>query len=73
MAIVPQDVALFNRTVMENLRYARPDAGDDDVAHAVETARCRSFCRWTSRRGSWPTTSSRSLTTSKISSLTRAV
>lgn len=43
MAIVPQDVALFNRTVMENLRYARPDAGDDDVAHAVETARCRSF------------------------------
>lgn len=43
LAIVPQDVALFNRTVMENLRYARPDAGDEDVAHAVETARCRSF------------------------------
>jgi ATP-binding cassette subfamily B protein len=43
LAIVPQDVALFNRTVMENLRYARPDAGDEDVAHAVDTARCRSF------------------------------
>ena len=43
LAIVPQDVALFNRTVMENLRYARPDAGDEDLAHAVETARCRSF------------------------------
>ncbi len=43
LAIVPQDVALFNRTVMENLRYARPDAGDEDLAHAVETARCRTF------------------------------
>ena len=43
LAIVPQDVALFNRTVMENLRYARPDAGDTEVAHAVETARCRTF------------------------------
>ena len=43
MAIVPQDVALFNRTVMENLRYARPDASEAEVAHAVETARCRDF------------------------------
>ena len=43
LAIVPQDVALFNRTVMENLRYARPDATAEAIAHAVETARCRSF------------------------------
>ena len=43
MAIVPQDVALFNRTVMENLRYARPDASEADIAHAVEVARCRDF------------------------------
>jgi len=43
IAIVPQDVALFNRTVMENLRYARPEASEADLAHAVETARCRSF------------------------------
>ena len=43
IAIVPQDVALFNRTVMENLRYARPDASAEDLAHAVDTARCRSF------------------------------
>lgn len=43
MAIVPQDVALFNRTVMENLRYAKPDASEAEVAHAVEVARCRDF------------------------------
>ena len=43
MAIVPQDVALFNRTVMENLRYARPDASEAELAHAVEVARCRDF------------------------------
>ena len=43
IAIVPQDVALFNRTVMENLRYARPEASDAELAHAVETARCRDF------------------------------
>ena len=43
MAIVPQDVALFNRTVMENLRYAKPDASEAEVAHAVAVARCRDF------------------------------
>jgi len=43
IAIVPQDVALFNRTIMENLRYARPEASDEDVARAVDTARCRDF------------------------------
>ncbi len=43
IAVVPQDVALFNRTVLENLRYARPEASEDDLAHAVNTARCRDF------------------------------
>ena len=28
---------------MENLRYARPEASDEDVARAVDTARCRDF------------------------------
>ena len=26
IAVVPQDVSLFNRTLMENIRYGRPDA-----------------------------------------------
>ncbi len=43
MAIVPQDIALFHRTIMENLRYARPDATEQDVLRAAEVAHCRDF------------------------------
>ena len=43
IAVVPQDVSLFHRTVLENIRYARPDASDADVLAAAEAARCREF------------------------------
>ncbi|KAA2214268.1 ABC transporter ATP-binding protein [Teichococcus oryzae] len=43
IAVVPQDVSLFHRTVLENIRYARPDASDDEVMRAAEAARCREF------------------------------
>jgi ATP-binding cassette subfamily B protein len=43
MAIVPQDIALFHRSVLENIRYARPDATDEEVLAAAEMAQCRSF------------------------------
>jgi ATP-binding cassette subfamily B protein len=43
MAIVPQDISLFHRTVLENLRYARPDASEAEVMAAAEMARCREF------------------------------
>jgi ATP-binding cassette, subfamily B, bacterial len=43
MAIVPQDISLFHRTVMENIRYARPDAPEEDVLAAAEMANCREF------------------------------
>ena len=43
MAIVPQDISLFHRTVLENIRYARPDAPEDDVLAAAEMANCREF------------------------------
>jgi ATP-binding cassette subfamily B protein len=43
MAIVPQDISLFHRTVQENIRYARPDASSADVLTAAEMAHCRSF------------------------------
>ncbi|MDQ1080355.1 ATP-binding cassette subfamily B protein [Pseudoroseomonas cervicalis] len=43
IAVVPQDVALFHRTVLENIRYARPDATDEEVLAAAEAARCRDF------------------------------
>jgi ATP-binding cassette subfamily B protein len=43
MAIVPQDISLFHRTVLENIRYARPDAPETDVLAAAEMAHCREF------------------------------
>lgn len=43
MAVVPQDVSLFQRSVMENIRYGRPDATDAEVMRAAEAAHCREF------------------------------
>lgn len=31
VAVVPQDTPLFNATLLENLRYAKPDASDDEI------------------------------------------
>lgn len=35
MAVVPQEGFLFNGTLMDNVRLARPDASDDEVAAAM--------------------------------------
>jgi ATP-binding cassette subfamily B protein len=43
IAVVPQDVSLFHRTLRENIRYGRPDATDEEVLAAAEMARCQSF------------------------------
>jgi ATP-binding cassette subfamily B protein len=43
IAVVPQDVSLFHRSVMENIRYGRPSASDEDVYRAAEAARCLGF------------------------------
>ncbi len=43
MAVVPQDISLFHRSVMENIRYARPDASEEDVLAAADMAHCRDF------------------------------
>jgi ATP-binding cassette subfamily B protein len=43
IATVPQDTALFNRSLLENIRYGRPDASDDEVWRAAMDARCNSF------------------------------
>jgi ATP-binding cassette, subfamily B, bacterial len=40
IGVVPQDISLFHRTVMENIRYGRPDASDDAVLEAAIAARC---------------------------------
>ena len=43
LSIVPQDVSLFHRSVLENIRYARPDATEEEVLAAAGAARCRDF------------------------------
>jgi ATP-binding cassette, subfamily B, bacterial len=40
IGVVPQDISLFYRSVMENIRYGRPDASDEDVRDAAFAARC---------------------------------
>jgi ATP-binding cassette subfamily B protein len=43
IAVVPQDAALLNRSLMENIRYGRPEATDAEVWGAALAARCREF------------------------------
>lgn len=38
MGVVPQDPTLFNDTIMNNLRYARLDATDEEVYEACKAA-----------------------------------
>ena len=45
IAVVPQDISLFRRTIMENIRYGRPDATDDEVISAARSAHCDEFIR----------------------------
>jgi ATP-binding cassette subfamily B protein len=40
IAVVPQDISLFHRSLIENIRYARPEANDDEVMAAAAAARC---------------------------------
>ena len=40
ISVVPQDIALFQRSILENIRYGRPNATDDEVLRAAIAARC---------------------------------
>lgn len=42
-SFVPQDTSLFNRTVKENVQYARPDATDDEITEALHQAQAYKF------------------------------
>jgi ATP-binding cassette, subfamily B, bacterial len=43
IALVPQDISLFHRTVYENIAYGRPDASREEVLAAAREARCSDF------------------------------
>ena len=43
IAIVPQDTVLFNDSLLENVRYGNPDAGDAAVSQAIRAAHLDDF------------------------------
>jgi ATP-binding cassette, subfamily B, heavy metal transporter len=45
VALVPQEVALFNNTLRTNIAFARPSAGDEEVWAAAEAAELGPFIR----------------------------
>ena len=40
ISVVPQDISLFHRSILENIRYGRPSATEDEVLRAAIAARC---------------------------------
>lgn len=40
---IPQEADLFHRSILENIRFAKPDASDDEVITAAKKARCHEF------------------------------
>ena len=43
IAVVPQDVGLLNRPVVDNIRYGQPHIPDEAVIDAADAARCTDF------------------------------
>jgi ATP-binding cassette subfamily B protein len=43
ISLVPQDPVLFHRSILENIRYGRPEAADEEVIAAAQMAHCDKF------------------------------
>ncbi|MDP1629475.1 MAG: ABC transporter ATP-binding protein, partial [bacterium] len=43
IAVVPQEIILFNDTIKNNIRYGRFDAGEDDIKRAAKLAHAADF------------------------------
>ena len=43
LALVPQDVVLFNTTIRDNILYGRPDASEEDLVKAADQAQLLDF------------------------------
>jgi ATP-binding cassette subfamily B protein len=46
LAVVPQEISLFHRSVMDNIRFGRPEATDEEVYAAARAAHCDTFIRF---------------------------
>lgn len=45
IAVVPQEPALFNRSILENIGYGHPEATEQDIIEAARHAYCDDFIR----------------------------
>lgn len=45
IALIPQDASLFHRTLMENIRYGRVEATEEEVIIASKQAHCHEFIK----------------------------
>ncbi len=43
ISLIPQDICLFHRSIMENIRYAKLDATDEEVIEAAKKAGAHDF------------------------------
>jgi ATP-binding cassette subfamily B protein len=43
ISVIPQDISLFHRNIMENIRYGDPDANDEEVFEAARKANIHDF------------------------------
>jgi ABC-type multidrug transport system fused ATPase/permease subunit len=43
IGLIPQDTNLFHRSLLENIRYGRPDAADEEVIEAARRAHAHEF------------------------------
>ena len=55
ISVVTQDTSLLHRSIRANIRYGRPEAGEDDVVRAAKLAHAHDFILdledWNGRRG----------------------
>lgn len=43
VGVVLQETYLFSGTVLDNIRYAKPDASFEEIVNAAKTANCHDF------------------------------
>lgn len=43
ISMIPQDISLFHRSLMDNIKYGNVDASEDDIIKASKQAHCHEF------------------------------
>jgi ATP-binding cassette subfamily B protein len=43
ISVVPQEIMLFHRSVLDNIRFGRPEASDEEIYRAARAAHCDAF------------------------------